>query len=187
LDRPDGYVTYVDYETKEVIVSINRRMGARPQMKMTIFDARSPGIPTEKPKGNIELTTVGETTSHARIVKIDNPIDPIRVGDIVYSPSWSPNQPTRFALVGKMDVNRDGRDDRQELKRMIQEAGGVVDFDLPPGDLGKPMGEVTPRIDWYVIDDRLPFRDVFAKQSDATVAQAAKDQKAASDAVKVCR
>ena len=56
-------------------------------MKMTIFDARSPGIPTEKPKGNIELTSVGETSSHARIIKTDNSIDPIRVGDIVYSPS----------------------------------------------------------------------------------------------------
>ena len=140
LDRPDGYVTYVDYETHEVLVSINRRMGARPQMKMTIFDAHSPGIPTEKPKGSIELTSVGETTSHARIIKTDSRIDPIRIGDIVYSPSWSPNQPTRFALVGKMDVNRDSRDDREELKRMIHESGGVVDFDLPPIDLGKETG-----------------------------------------------
>ena len=31
LDRPDGYVTYVDYETHEVLVSLNRRMGARPR------------------------------------------------------------------------------------------------------------------------------------------------------------
>ena len=46
----------------------------------------------------------------------------------------------RFALVGKIDVNRDSRDDRAELKRMIQEAGGVVDFDLPPADLGKETG-----------------------------------------------
>ncbi len=187
LDRPDGYVTYVDYETAEVLVSINRQMGARPQMKMTIFDARSPGIPTEKPKGNIELTSVGETSSHARIIKTDSRIDPIRVGDIVYSPSWSPNQPTRFALVGKMDVNRDSRDDRQELKRMILESGGVVDYDLPPNDLGKPMGAINPRIDWYVIDERLPFRDIFAKQTDAAVASAAKDSKATSDAVKECR
>ena len=107
-------------------------MGARPQMVMSIFDARSPGIPTEKPKGTIELTKVGDRFSIARIVKTMNPIDPIRTGDIVYSAAWSPNNPTRFALVGKIDVNRDGRDDREELKRMIQEAGGVVDFDLPP-------------------------------------------------------
>jgi hypothetical protein len=187
LDRPDGYVTYVDYETKEVMISVNRRMGARPQMKMTIFDARSPGIPTEKPKGSIELTSVGETSSHARIIKTDNSIDPVRVGDIVYSPAWSPNQPTRFALVGKMDVNRDSRDDREELKRMILEAGGVVDFDLPPTDLGKETGAITPHIDWYVIDDRKPFRDVFAHQSDSALAAQAKLDKRVGEITKECR
>ncbi|HEX3450299.1 MAG TPA: hypothetical protein VHS97_18740, partial [Isosphaeraceae bacterium] len=155
LDRPDGYVTYVDYERGEVLVSLTKRQGARPQMKMTIFDAKSPGIPTEKPKGNIELTQVGEQFSAARIVKTISSIDPIRVGDIVYSAAWSPNMPMRFALVGKMDVNRDGKDDRDELKRMIQEAGGTIDFDLPPADLGKETGTLSPRIDWYVIDNRM--------------------------------
>ncbi len=187
LDRPDGYVTYVDYESGEVLVSVNRRMGARPQMKMTIFDAKSPGIPTEKPKGSIELVSIGETSSHARIVKTDNRNDPIRIGDIVYSPAWSPNQPTRFALVGKMDVNRDSRDDREELKRMIAEAGGVVDFDLPPMDLGKETGAIVPQIDWYVIDDRKPFRDIFAKQSDSALAAQAKLDKRVGEITKECR
>jgi hypothetical protein len=168
LDRPDGYVTYVDYERGEVLVSLTKRQGARPQMKMTIFDAKSPGIPTEKPKGNIELTQVGEQFSAARIVKTISSIDPIRVGDIVYSAAWSPNMPMRFALVGKMDVNRDGRDDRDELKRMIQEAGGTIDFDLPPADLGKETGTLSPRIDWYVIDNRMPLREVFMSKN-ATV------------------
>jgi len=167
LDRPDGYVTYVDYERREVLVSLNRRQGARPQMKMTIFDAKSPGIPTEKPKGSIELTQVGDQFSAARIVKTYNSIDPIRVGDIVYSAAWSPNQPMRFALVGKMDVNRDGRDDRDELKRMIQEAGGTVDFDLPPADIGKETGTLSPRIDWYVIDNRTPLRETFSAKNPA--------------------
>jgi hypothetical protein len=166
LDRPDGYVTYVDYERGEVLVNLTRRQGARPQMKMTIFDARSPGIPTEKPKGNIELTAIGDQFSTARIVKTDNPIDPIRVGDIVYSAAWSPNQPMRFALVGKMDINRDGKDDRDELKRMIQEAGGVVDFDLPTSDVGKETGSLSARIDWYVTDDRMPLREVFQQTTE---------------------
>ena len=165
LDRPDGYVTYVDYERREVLVNLTRRQGARPQMKMTIFDAASPGIPTEKPKGNIELTAIGDQFSAARIIRTDSRTDPIRVGDIVYSAAWSPNQPMRFALVGKIDVNRDGRDDRAELKRMIEEAGGTVDFDLPPPDLGKETGSLSPRIDWYITDDRMPLRDTYTGQS----------------------
>ncbi len=158
LDQPDGYVTFVDYDTKEVLVSITASMGAHPRMKMTIMDPHSPFIPTEKPKGSIELTSIGDTSSRARIIKTSNPADPIRVGDIVYTPAWSPNRPTRFALLGKIDVNRDGTDDRDELKRMIQEAGGSIDFDLPPPEVGKESGELGASTDWYVIDARLPLR-----------------------------
>ena len=128
-------------------------MGAQPQMKMTIFDASVAGHPDRKAQGQHRADRGRRAGQLGRIIKTDNPIDPIRVGDIVYSAAWSPNQPTRFALVGKMDVNRDSRDDREELKRMIQEAGGIVEFDLPPPDLGKETGDLTPRIDWYVIDD----------------------------------
>ena len=124
LDKPDGYITFVDLDRREVQVNINRHQGARPQMKMTIFDADSPGIPTEKPKGNIELIQVGDQYSIGRIDRVNSTIDPIRVGDIVYSPAWSPEEPMRFALIGKIDVNRDGKDDRQDLKRMIEDAGG---------------------------------------------------------------
>jgi hypothetical protein len=187
LDRPDAYVTYVDYETREVLVSLNRRMGARPQMKMTIFDARSPGIPTEKPKGSIMLTQVGDQFSSAKILKTDNPIDPIRVGDIVYSAAWSPNQPMRFALVGKIDINRDSRDDREELKRMIQEAGGVVDFDLPPPDLGKETGTLSPRIDWYVTDDEPPIRDAFVRETENSMSAASRLEKRVGEVKKEAR
>jgi peptidoglycan hydrolase CwlO-like protein len=165
LDHPDGYITYVDYGSSEVQLNINKAMGARPQMVMSVFDAHSPGIPTEKPKGTIQLTKVGEQFSIARIIKTSSSIDPLRTGDIVYSPAWSPNNPTRFALVGKIDVNRDGRDDREELKRMIQEAGGVVDFDLPPLEVGKETGKLSPRIDWYVTDDRMPYHEVFQQRN----------------------
>jgi len=112
LDSPDGRVTFVDYNKFEVRTNLTNSMGARPQMNFTIFDANAPGIPTEKPKGTIELTYVGDGYSLGRIVKTFNPLQPMRTGDIVYSPAWSPNEPMRFALIGKMDVNRDGRDDR---------------------------------------------------------------------------
>jgi hypothetical protein len=187
LDRPDGYVTYVDYETRELHVSLTRRQGAQPQMKMTIFDAKSPGIPTEKPKGNIELTHIGDKFSTARITKIENPIDPIRVGDIVYSAAWSPYQPMRFALIGRMDVNRDSKDDRAELKRMIEEAGGVVDYDLPPPDIGKETGALSPQINWYVIDTRPPLRDTFQHKSDSGVAAETKLQTRVGEVTKQAR
>src|SRR5262249_41493518 len=87
LDIPDGRVTYADYSRGEVRTNLSRSMGARPQMVFSIFDANAPGVPTEKPKGTIELTYVDDTHSLGRIVKTNSTIDPIRAGDIVYSPS----------------------------------------------------------------------------------------------------
>jgi hypothetical protein len=188
LDKPDGYITFVDLDRREVQVNVNRHQGARPQMEMTIFDARSPGVPTQTPKGNIQLIQVGEQFSIARITRVASSIDPIRVGDVVYSPAWSPDKPMRFALIGKMDVNRDGKDDREELKRMIEDAGGVVDYDLPPPEVGtKESGKLTARIDWYVIDERTPLREVFSGRSDASIAAQSLFEKRRGEVLKEAR
>jgi hypothetical protein len=188
LDKPDGYITFVDLDRREVQVNINRHQGARPQMKMTVFDAGSPGIPTEKPKGNIELIQVGDQFSIARITRVASTINPLRIGDIVYSPAWSPDEPMRFALIGKIDVNRDGKDDREELKRMIQDAGGVVEYDLPPPETGtKESGKLSARIAWYVTDERTPLREVYRARSDASLAAQSAFQTKYGQAIKEAR
>jgi hypothetical protein len=161
LDRPDGRVTYVDYSRGEVHTDLKRSQGVRPQMVFAIFDAKSAGVPTDKPKGSIELIDVSDRSSVARILKTNDNIAPIRVGDIVYSAAWSPNEPMRFALIGKIDVNRDGVDDRDDLKRMIEAAGGIVDYDLPPPEVGRESGKLTGLDAWYVIDDRPPLAEIY--------------------------
>lgn len=190
LDRPDGRITYVDYGRGEVRTNITYGMGARPQMQMTIFDSGSPGIPTEKPKGVIELVYVADKYSIARIVETKNSIDPIRTNDIVYSPAWSPNNPMRFALIGLMDVNRDGKDDRADLIRMIEAAGGIVDYDLPPPGAGKERGEITGYEAWYVTDDpegRPPLVDYQNRREDLGTAEYAAFVKQRSDAIRKAR
>jgi len=190
LDQPDGHITYVDYRRKEVRTTITYAMGARPQMTMTIFDSGSPGIPTEKPKGTIELIWVGDRYSIGRITDTRSPIEPVRVGDIVYSPAWSPNEPMRFALIGKMDVNRDGRDDRADLIRMIESSGGIVDYDLPPPGAGKERGKISGRDAWYVIDDpetRPPLREEENRQEDLGTTEYVEFLKKKSDAIREAR
>jgi hypothetical protein len=69
----------------------------------------------------------------------------------------APHDPMRFALLGPMDLDRDGEDDRTRLGAMIVAAGGVVDYDLPPPGVGKEGGELKGYTGWYVFDDRTPF------------------------------
>ncbi len=158
LDVPDGHITYVDYSQKEVRTNLTRGMGARPQMIFAVFDRDAPGLPSDKPKARIQLVQVNEGDSVARIVHTFDLRNPLHAGDQVYSAAWSPMEPLRFALVGKIDMNRDGRDDREDLKRLIRAAGGVIDFDLPPPAIGQEKGEITAMTSWYVVDDREPIR-----------------------------
>jgi hypothetical protein len=187
LDSPDGRLVFVDYHRNEVRTNLSHSMGARPQMSFTIFDRNAPGIPTDKPKGTIELVHVGADYSIGKIVKTFNPLEPMKAGDIVYSPAWSPNDPMRFALIGKMDVNRDGRDDREELKRMIRAAGGIVDYDLPPLEAGKESGQLTGRDAWYVFDDRMPFVLEFKTGKEGTTNEQEEFLKKQSEAIKEAR
>ena len=70
---------------------------------------------------------------------------------------------------------------------MIHEAGGVVDFDLPPPDLGKETGTLSPRIDWYVIDEQPPIRDAFVKESDTNTSLASRLEKRVGEVIKEAR
>ncbi|HEX8202131.1 MAG TPA: hypothetical protein VF590_16770 [Isosphaeraceae bacterium] len=158
MDQPDGVVTYVDYTRRELRTNLSRGTGARPQLQMAVFDRNAQGIPTDRPKGTIQLIEVGPNDSVARILTTTNSIEPIRAGDKIYSAAWSPGEPKRFALIGKIDIDRDGRDDRNDLVRLIEAAGGSVDYNLPPPGAGPEKGELTGRISWYVIDEREAFR-----------------------------
>ena len=168
LDTPDGVVTYVDYVSGQVHTNLTFNKGARPQMQMAIFDKKSPGLPTDKPKGSIELLKVTDRGSVARIVKTEVNIDPIKVGDLVYSAAWSPNDPQLFALIGKIDMNRDGKDDRQDLKRLIENAGGKIGYDLPPPGEGKETGKLSGREAWFVTDERDPLQSMSVDNTGAT-------------------
>ncbi len=186
LGKAIGRVTFVDYDRSEVRLSVNRAMGAKPLMKFTVFDRDARGIPTDKPKGVVEIVSVGDPTkgvpdSLARIVETKDATNPIRYNDQIYSPAFLPDYPQRFALVGKIDINRDGRDDRNDLIRLIEQSGGLVEYDLPPPGVdrtpgrlavertyarlgeqvpaatGRASGKITPLCRAYILDNRAPL------------------------------
>jgi hypothetical protein len=133
-------------------------------MKFSVFDKDAPGLPTDKPKATIELIQVGDRDSIGRIItghtdslgrytRDLDPVNPIRPGDQLYTPAFGAQ---RFALIGKIDIDRDGNDDREDLKRLIRQAGGIIDYDLPV--LGTETGKITGLTSWYVVDERPTWR-----------------------------
>jgi hypothetical protein len=187
LDKKDGTITFVDYTRGEVRTDLTRSTGAREQMILTIFDKNAPGLPSDKPKGTIELIQVNNNGSVARIIETKSSINPMKAGDQVYSASWDPNRPLQYALMGKIDMNRDGRDDRADLKRMIESSGGIVAYDLPPSNVGPETGKLSPRITWYVVDDQIPYHPQNARELRALGSEDEGFLKKRTAAIKIAR
>lgn len=170
LDQADGYITFVDYNREEVRTTLSRRQGAHEQLIFSVFDKDAPGLPSDEPKAVIELIKVDDNGSIGRITKQLRTADPIRHGDQVYSPSFG-EHPKSYALIGKIDLDRNGYDDREDLKRLIQATGGVISYDLPPPGRGEETGEITPLTSWYIIDDSQPIRAGVGENIGATAEQ----------------
>ena len=161
LGKAIGRITYVDYDRGEVRLSVNRSTGAKPMMTFTVFDRDARGIPTDKPKGVVEIVSVGDPAkgqpdSLGKIVETKNPTDPIHYNDQIYSPAFLPDYPQRFALMGKIDVNRDGKDDRADLIRLIEQSGGMIEYDLPPPGVDRTPGRLAVERTYARLGEQVP-------------------------------
>ena len=84
---------------------------------------------TPSPRPASRWSSLGDRLSEARILE-DTPSNPIIGGDVIHTPAWSPGQRVHFALAMKMDINKDGIDDYEMVKNIIQMNGGVIDAEL---------------------------------------------------------
>ena len=86
------------------------------------------------------LRIIDEHTAETRIVE-DRLSDLILPGDVVYTPVWKPGQRRRFALVGKLDIDGDGKSDIEKIRGLIRRGGGTIDAVVD--ETGKQTGEIS--------------------------------------------
>jgi hypothetical protein len=151
-ELPDGEVTLVNTSARIVWINLGSADGLKRQMTFSVIDQQAAGVSEEAMKGTIEVTRVDEPhRAEARIVQ-DILNDPIMQGDKIYSPSFRRGQKTRFALAGLLDINGDGKSDRDKVKSVIALNGGVVDAELL--DDGSIAGEVSAATRYLVQGER---------------------------------
>ena len=88
--------------------------------------------------------------AQARILD-DKLADPIMAGDKVFTPLWSPGQQNHFALTGIMNLDGDGRNQLNVVRRLIDQNGGEVDCWLD--ERGHKQGQVTSNTRFIVKGD----------------------------------
>ncbi|MFN9624957.1 MAG: hypothetical protein ACK6AT_01665 [Planctomycetota bacterium] len=148
-----GKITEVVDGGQTVYLNLGRADGLRPGVRFAVLDDDTSKVADVAPKARIEVVEVNQQTDHlsrARVLPDRFPTTILR-GDRIYSPAWQPGRKVSFGLVGKLDINGDGRDDRDTVKALIAQNGGDVSVDLRPD--GRMEGNLNVNTRWLVVGD----------------------------------
>ena len=153
-----GKITGVTHGGDTVYINLGRADGLRPGVSFGVVDSDVSRVADARPKAKIEVVEVVSTSEHLSRCKVlsDRAPTTILEGDSIYSPAWQAGRRVEFALVGRMDIDGDGKDDRQTVKALIEQNGGQVTVDLPPN--GKVSGELTVETRWMVMGEGFKVR-----------------------------
>ncbi len=150
FEIPDGRVSWVN-QNGTVWVNLGSADSLRPQITFSVFDADAQDPAKTDPKGSLEVTKIlGDHIAEARVTN-DDPRNPILTGDQIYSQVWHRGKKLRFALMGIVDIDGDGRNDMKLARDLIELNGGAVDAYV--GDDGKVQGEITVNTRYLVRGD----------------------------------
>ena len=171
FETADGKITYVNQSSKFVYLNLGRADSLERQATFSVYDVDENNLARAEPKGSIEVTRLlGDHLAEARILD-DTFSDPIISGDLIYSPLWQAGRPVRFGLVGKLDVDNDGADDRELIKNLISLNGGIVDAEVTPE--GKRTGQMSIETR-YLLLGTISKRNETAKKAMAGIREEAK-------------
>jgi hypothetical protein len=142
FEEPAGEVINVDNGGRTVWINIGFDDGLREGVTFAVLDESTLNVADAKIKAEMVVERVTDAhMAQARVVT-PNYTRPVLPRDLVYSPAWRKGRTQGFALVGLMDIDNDGRDDRDMIKSVIERAGGRVDAELLPNGNVEPKGNV---------------------------------------------
>lgn len=114
FDVADGYIRRIDNVSGIVWLNIGDADFLKPRMTFSVYGKETAGIgrTVADIKGKVEVTRVIDAhLSEAKVIQEDlyRPMSP---GDAVFTPLWSPGRAEKFAAVGIIDMDGDGKSDR---------------------------------------------------------------------------
>jgi len=123
----DGTVVVVNELEQSVVIAFPQTTSLRIG---TIFSVYNPGehLPlTSAKKALVEIVSKNDSkrTARGRVLRGSN-FDPVVEGDAVATNIWSPMMPLQVVLVGHVQLDRDSATDDEDLKNLVESAGGTV-------------------------------------------------------------
>jgi len=133
FDSPDGLVDWVDHNNRLVWINLGEADSLKKRTSFSVYTKGHFGVARRDKrdiKGSIEVTRIlGPHQAEARITS-DTLTDPIAPGDPIYTPLWGSGRHERFGSVGLIDLDNDGRSDRERFHEILAAAGASLDTEI---------------------------------------------------------
>lgn len=181
---PRGKIIRVYGNLKKASIDLGRRDGLTPQVTFVVHGLQPNGKPKVRPKGTIEVLTVGEASSEVLITAVFHPspdfddlrsgdfkridpaskdnVDPIIPGDVLINPLWNPNVKTHIAIAGNIDIGGGGAVNLGTLISILEQRNIVVDAYVDVAD-GSTKGAITRRTEYILLGGSPPGKTEDAK------------------------
>ncbi len=152
----DGLITRVEHSNHTVWLNLGEADFLRTRMTFSVYSKENQGVGrgAEDIKGKIEVTRIlGPHMAEGRIIDEDL-YRPIVSEDLIYTPIWNPGRIEKVSIVGMIDMDQDGRSDREQFHQMMAVNGCVIDNEIDdngerlPGD-----GKITVQTRFLVTGD----------------------------------
>lgn len=132
FDKPDGQIVRVDNITRRVWIDLGSKDYLRPQITFSVYtqDHRGVGRGPQDIKAKIEVVKITNVNlAECRIIQED--FDrPIQAGDPIHTPLFTPGAVEFFSFVGTLDMNGDGKSDRELLHDILANAGAEIEIEI---------------------------------------------------------
>lgn len=138
---PSGTVTQISLGTDTIWIDIGSEDGLREGIPFSVIDESELNVAEGVVKAKLVISKVLSAHQAQARITSSNFRRPIVPGDKVFSPLWRPGRKQGFALVGLLDMNNDGSDDRQSIIDLINRGGGQVDAEISTN--GSVTGTLT--------------------------------------------
>jgi hypothetical protein len=159
FEIPDGEIRWIDNLNRRVYINLGEVDGLRVRTGFSVYRKNHSGVGrgteggaygAEDIKGKIEVTRIIDAhTAEARIIE-EELTNPMGKGDPIYTPLWSPGRAENFAFVGILDLDGDGKSDRDLLKDILRTAGAGIDNEVDDNGVlwvnGKQPDDGLPKI-----------------------------------------
>lgn len=142
FEVPDGEIVWVNQRTRTAYINVGSADGLRRQTTFSVVGLNDSVGKGQKTKGRLEVVNVlAPHSAECKIIE-DKLFDPLVEGDKIYTPLWHPGRGEGFAIIGVIDLDDDGYDDRDMIRDLIRMNGGRIDAEDDP-KTGKQTGELT--------------------------------------------